>query len=193
MEVFNPVFRTAPDTPEPDLETRFRAIQDLCATPNGVYGLKIFPRQFRPIAEVNWPGRLPNLSFLHLRRLDVVGQAISEARAQQTGAWTVGDPVTGVAAYDRDLITARLQSAVRQNTDWDYYFARNRIEPFRLTYEALLEQPDAAVGAIAQWLGVDLAAAPKGEASRTRSQRDALTEEWRSRFLREAGDLARFP
>jgi trehalose 2-sulfotransferase len=71
-----------------DPEAQLAAIPRLGSTPNGVYGLKLFSRHFDAVRHTRWAERLPRLSFIHLTRLDVVGQAISHVRAMQTQQWT---------------------------------------------------------------------------------------------------------
>src|SRR5690348_1964487 len=46
-----------PDDPEAQLGMILTA----GTTPNGIYGLKIFPNQFDAVAALRWPARLPNL------------------------------------------------------------------------------------------------------------------------------------
>src|SRR5258708_7421733 len=68
MEYFNAVARRAtgmPDYPD-DPEAQLAAILNLGATPNGVYGVKLFAEQFDAVAATRWPLRLPNLRFVHL-------------------------------------------------------------------------------------------------------------------------------
>src|SRR5262245_15968954 len=67
-----------------DPESQLSAITRLGTTSNGVYGLKLFSWQFDLAKSTNWARRLPSLRFIHLVRLDVLGQAISHVRALQT-------------------------------------------------------------------------------------------------------------
>src|ERR1700761_1294565 len=79
-EYFNaPSFRDSadfPDYPE-DAESQLRVITTRGATPNGVYGLKVFSHQFEEVKSLGWPERLPALSFIYLERRDLLGQALS--------------------------------------------------------------------------------------------------------------------
>src|SRR5579863_2506138 len=79
--------RGIPDYPA-DPEGQLQTILKLGATPNGIYGLKLHSVEFDAVKGTRWPERLPLLSFVHLDRLDVLGQALSWVRASQTDQWT---------------------------------------------------------------------------------------------------------
>jgi LPS sulfotransferase NodH len=57
---------------------------------------------------------LPNLALVRLRRMDVVGQAISLTRVRQTGQFVASDRPRGAAAYDAQAIRDALQSIAAQ-------------------------------------------------------------------------------
>ncbi len=191
LEYFNgPARRTLDHPGYPDEpEAQVAAIRTLGATPNGVYGLKLFPEQFRAAQHVRWTEALPNLSFVRLERRDRLGQALSWARALQTGQYRSTSSATGDAAYDPALIQQCLGRIVRDEARWRLWFARTGIEALSLEYETVAADPVAAVRAVAALVGVD---APDPDMSRIelRPQRDAGTERWRQRFLSERGDPA---
>lgn len=160
------------------------------ATPSGVYGLKVFPWQFDRMAAagVRWAENLAGVSFVHLTRHDLLGQAISYARATQTEAWTSADRAGRAPEYDGVAIAALMQEIAEGDARWRAWFARNGLEPLRLTYEAVAAAPRLAVERIAASVGVtrfELDPAAVDVAI----QRDPLTAEWRTRFLSERRDL----
>lgn len=172
-----------------DPEAQFASIMVDGATPNGVYGLKLFPPTFDYVASTRWATRLPNLSFVFLRRYDLLGQALSQARARQTLQWTSFHEPTREAVYDGVLIRERLLEIMRHNARWEFYFARNGIRPINLYYEDLLADPAPAIGAIARAVGLSGEITIDMSAIYIRIQRTQETEEWRARFVAESRDL----
>ena len=73
---------------------------ELRTSPNGVFGIKLFPEhfQFMHLARIVW--LFPNLQFICLEREDVLAQAISYAKAMQTSQWTNLDLSQGDPYYD---------------------------------------------------------------------------------------------
>jgi trehalose 2-sulfotransferase len=156
------------------------------ATPNGIYGLKIFPAQVELIEKsIRWTELLPNLRFVLLKRRDILGQALSAVRATQTDQWRSWLPAQGPAVYDGAQIYERLQNVARDYARWDVFFARKAVAPTNIVYEDLLAEPQSAVDQVADLFGLRGQARAAGERIDLAMQRDATTEEWRSRFLAE--------
>ena len=177
---------------EADPERVLAELVGRASTPNGVYGLKIFARQFDLAERTRWAERLPGLVFVHLEREDLLGQALSLARAEQMPAFRREDrPPKGPPVYDRGRIEAALRRIAHDQARWKLWFARNAIAPLRLTYEAAVADPHGAVRAIATHVGVE------GEAQADLSKvtlaivRNEETELWRARFLEESADFTR--
>jgi LPS sulfotransferase NodH len=180
------------DYPE-DPEQQLALIPKLGATPNGVYGFKIFSREFDVIKSTRWIERLPSLSLIYLERLDLLGQAISHVRAMQTGQWTSGALVQAEPAFDGEAIAAELVRLARAQARWRYFFARNGLPFLHFFYEQLIARPDETVDAIARWIGVS--PTPRldpAKMNRLQIQRDALSEDWRAQFLARARALGEF-
>jgi trehalose 2-sulfotransferase len=161
------------------------------ATPNGVYGAKLFSDQFDLLAPAGWIAQLPGLHFVHLERADLLGQAISLLRATQSLQFMSTEPAAAPARYDARAIARLIRALAANQARWHSYFARNGIVPLRLTYEAVAADPQAAASALGRLL--DLDEEPRVDLTRVRPaiQRDAVTQEWRERFLAEAGNLSR--
>ena len=168
-------------------------IPRLGSSANGIYGLKIFGEQFDAVKSTRWAERLPSLAFIHLERRDLLGQALSHARAVQTQQWVSSHAAKAEATYDRDLINNALALAAREQTRWRYYFARNGLPVLPLVYEDVVQAPQETVEAVGRLIG--LSETPRvnmeqfGELA---IQRDAQSDEWRARFLAEARDLGVF-
>jgi LPS sulfotransferase NodH len=159
------------------------------ATPNGIYGLKIFPAQVEQIEKsIRWTELLPNLKFVLLKRHDILGQALSAVRALQTEQWRASMPARGPAQYDGAQIYERLQITARDYARWDIFFARKAVAPAIIIYEDLLADPQSAVDQVADLFGLRGRARAAGEPIDLKIQRDATTQEWRTRFLAEYRD-----
>lgn len=173
-----------PDDPREQIQ---RVLSD-GATENGIYAVKAFPYQLQPItAAVRLTEALPNLHFVRLARRDLLGQAISWARALQTLQYRSTQAIQYKPTYDGNLILNQLAEIARASAAWDVYFARTGQSALSLTYEDIEAEPEDAVDQIGQMMGIG-AAKPNPEAITLEIQRDPLNEAWRERFVREFGD-----
>lgn len=159
------------------------------STGNDLYGLKVFSHHCDLVEQSRWADRLVNARFVHFRREDLLGQAISAARAQLTGQFESGQPVQGRPRYDAGLIGGALRRFAHNQARWQVWFARNGITPLSLTYEQLSADPQAAANAVAGHLSINrpvtIGVSPLG----VERQRDELSNQWRERFVRERRDL----
>jgi LPS sulfotransferase NodH len=175
-----------------DPEAQLVMIPRLGATPNGVYGLKVFSRHFDATRHTRWPERLPRLSFIHLTRVDVVGQAISHVRAMQTQQWTSRREARVEPVYNFELINAELLRLINSQARWAYYLGRNGLPVLHVVYEQLMRHPQETVDAIAGLVGLTDPAPVDLARVTVTMQRDELTADWRARFVAQARDLGRF-
>ena len=160
------------------------------STANAVYGLKVFTPHFELAEKLRWIERLPNLHFVHLEREDLLGQALSLSRVLQTRQYKGDERAMSAPSYDRQLIADCIARISYGGARWRSFFARNDVVPLRLTYEAVVREPQAAVDAIAAYVGVTGPAIIDPRQVEVAPQRDELTEDWRGRFVDECGDLA---
>jgi LPS sulfotransferase NodH len=190
LEYFNGPGRRAlglPDFPDAP-ELQIAAILRLGATPNGVYAVKLFASQFAAFSRrLRWMDLLPNLHFVYLTRDDLLGQAISWARALQTEQYRSTQPAKRPAVYDADLIRSRLTAIVRERAQWEAFFARTGIEPLRIVYERFLEDRSSYVDRVASLVDIENLAVDHQKVDLV-IQRDTVTEEWKQRFRAENGD-----
>ncbi|WP_181166006.1 MULTISPECIES: Stf0 family sulfotransferase [unclassified Mesorhizobium] len=159
------------------------------ATPNRIYGLKIFAHQHDWISrEIDWINALPNLHFVYLSRRDLLGQAVSWARAIQTGQYRSSQPANQPAVFDAELIRRQLDVLVRERARWEMFYARTGIEPLRLEYELVVANPQDAVRKVADMMGLQLQ--PNQDFSKVviQKQRDSINLEWAHRFKLEQGN-----
>lgn len=190
LEYFNGPGRRAlglPDFPD-DPKLQIDAILRIGATPNGVYAVKLFASQFAGVGRhLRWMDLLPDLHFVYLIREDLLGQAISWARALQTEQYRSTQPVKRVAAYDAGLIRSQLMAIVQERAQWEVFFARTGIRPLRIVYERFLEDQSNHVGLVADLVDVSTPIIDQPGIDLV-MQRDTVTEEWRQRFRAENGD-----
>ncbi len=131
--------------------------------------------------------------YIHLYRENKVEQAVSYVRAQQSGLWHVaadGSELERAAPHrDPHYDVAAIENQVRVFTEfdrlWSAWFAQERIEPMRLSYARLADDPVAATRVLLERLGVDPGAADHIEPGVSKMA-DAITEDWISRFQAEA-------
>src|SRR5436853_3756613 len=89
----------------------------------------------------------PRLSFVRIVRRHKLRQALSTARALQTGLWKVqkGKTTLREPEFDPDLIEQSLREAERQEKVWDDFFRRIGIKPFQVEYEKLCQDYEATI------------------------------------------------
>ncbi len=173
-------------------------------TPNGVFAIRasyehglIFGSAEQLLEQ------LPGLKVVHLRRADVLRQAVSFAIAKQTGIWISGETGTGeTAVYDPGLIDHCLNDIAVQNAVWTSLFRRLGIDPLEITYETAIRDVSGTLNAIARFCGVlqpgEELDAPSVSPSPAEDER---VENWITRYaddrlarraiLRRIGGLAR--
>ena len=139
------------------------------------------------IAEV-----FPAPTFVRLSRQDLLGQAISLDRAQQTGSYHSHIAAARNPAFDADRIEQLMRALAANRARWNLYFARNGIVPVQVSYEELRADPLGVVLRIAKRAGEPVRRRDLATIQPIRPQADAVSDEWRDRYLRERGSLDRF-
>jgi LPS sulfotransferase NodH len=196
LEYFNgPARRALEDFQYPDdPEDQLQEVLTRGATPNGLYGVKLFSHQSDELRHLGWASRLPGLRFIHLERRDLLGQAISRVRADQTGQFRAYPQVQRSSArYSRAAISRRLNEIVVGQARWRLFFSVNGVVPLLLLYEQIVADPSAAAKQVAEFLEEPLPDPFTAAKVDLQIQRDDLTEEWRRRFLAESGRLHALP
>jgi LPS sulfotransferase NodH len=130
----------------------------------------------------------PRLGFIHIARRDKLRQAISKARAVQTGLWKVqpGREEAALAEFDRELIDRSLREAEEEERIWQEFFAANNLQPFRVEYEELCANYEATVRAVLQFLQISLPRRKRISQPVTKRQSDAISAEWERRYQGKA-------
>lgn len=159
------------------------------STENGIYALKFFPHHFGPIgAKIDLFNDLPDLRLVRLVRRDILGQAISLARAGQTRQFVAEAAQVAPPAYDQRRIRGCLERIIKDEQVWDGILARLDRRPLALEYEAVMTHPQGAVDQVAGLMGLSLPVPIVDELVSMAVQRDELSAAWRQQFLAETGD-----
>lgn len=174
---FNKIVQSGAKVAEPD------GLVAQASTANGVFGVKVLPWHFESPVTAPLAPFVLGQQLVVLRRRDLLGQAISRIRGEQTQQWTSLEVAEGEPAYDRARIELSIKASVSDIATWDAFLARTGRSALQLDYEDLAEDPQAAVEAIADLVGVNLGG--RRPTSNLSIQRDALSEDWRARFLAE--------
>lgn len=124
--------------------------------------------------------------FVHLRRGDVVAQAVSWLRAEQTGQWQEIDRarLAGPAPeprFDADRIDDLIRTIDAHNRAWQEWFADAGIRPYPVRYEDIVDDPVGVTGNVLDFLGLEL---PPGVEIGVRHRRlgDILNVRWIDRY-----------
>lgn len=152
-------------------------------SPNGVFGAKVHWHQ-----AIEATDEMPFDFFIHLTRRDKLAQAISLVRARQTGQWCSLQQEEVAPQYDFHGISEALQQIKAAEHSWEVFFADASVQPLRLVYEDFGKD---TVRQVLKFLGVQEMSDPI-ELPELHRQADALTQEWKTRYLRDC-ELAEIP
>lgn len=165
-------------------------------TSNGVFGGRIMAETLPEVISglaASRPGatdvdllsaQLGRLRFVHLRRRDVVAQAVSWAKALQTHFWHPGEAVAPGGQdphYDEELIGRIVATIERSEADWTVWFAAHSIMPCEVTYEELAADPPRTAHKVLDCLGLSVPPDRQLEVGHRR-QADQLNADWITRF-----------
>jgi LPS sulfotransferase NodH len=138
------------------LRVMFETLDELSARLDELFpGLETTPARFERAFE--------RPLYVHLSREDKVAQAVSLLKARQTGLWHIASDGSELertappreAAYDPAIIRTLVDELRLQDDSWRQWFVTHGIEPVRLTYDALSQDPRAALRVVLSGLGAD--------------------------------------
>jgi LPS sulfotransferase NodH len=129
----------------------------------------------------------PRLRFVHIVRRHKLRQALSTARALQTGLWKVQEGKTALRQpqFDAELIEQSLREAERQEKSWYTFFQRIGIDPFQVEYEQLCRDYEATIRRTLDFLKISLPRGARIGSPVTVRQADEISRIWEERFLTE--------
>jgi trehalose 2-sulfotransferase len=130
--------------------------------------------------------------YIHLQRKDRVAQAISRAKAEQSGLWhrhadgSARELVKEFQApvYDRIQLERCIAEAEEHEAHWHRWFDTIGITPLELTYEDLSADPTATLARTLGALGKDPDIAARVTVQTARLA-DAQSRDWAERFRDE--------
>lgn len=183
--------------PSADFGGYVKGIIPATATSNEVFGFKVmgwYLADFLARLRAAFPGDLPEgtllgrvfprLRYLRVVRKNKLRQAISKARALQSGLWKIkeGGETGQTAIYDRELIARCLAETEQDEKVWDEFFDRNRIVPRTVYYEDLCGNYDSAARGALLAIGVRANRLPPIVPETVR-QADGISREWEEAYL----------
>lgn len=126
----------------------------------------------------------PRLQFVQILRRDKLQQAISKARAVQTGLWKIqeGNEARREPEFDADLIGKCLDDVHKHEAIWTEFFSREKVGPFPVWYEDLCTNYEAVIRSVLDFLKIKLPRGASIEPPRTIRQADATSQEWERRW-----------
>ena len=129
----------------------------------------------------------PRLRFVHILRRHKLRQALSTARALQTGLWKVQDGKAALREpqFDLELIEQSLREAERQEKLWYTFFQRMGIAPFQVEYEELCQDYEGTIRGVLDFLKIPLPRGAQIGPPVTVRQSDEISKIWEERFLTE--------
>ncbi len=129
----------------------------------------------------------PRLRFIHIRRRHKLRQALSTARALQTGLWKVknGEMMEREPQFDAELIEQSLREAQRQERIWQDFFQRIGIRAFEVEYENLCQDYEGTIRSVLDFLRISLPRGARIGPPVTIRQADEISRVWEERFLAE--------
>lgn len=162
-----------------------RRVRERRTDPSGWFGVKLHYHHFESwflergwsVDEILAPAR-----WIRIVRHDRLAQAVSWARALQTGRWASHQRGYLPPLYRPTQIRRRLAEIERQEAGWDDFFAQRGIEPLEVSYEELVANRVGTVRAILTHLdvpGAEVAPIPEPDLDR---QSDALNARWIERY-----------
>lgn len=178
-------------------EAYVRAAVAAGQTSNGVFGARIMAETLpelisdlaadsgsaKPDLEL-LSSRFGRLRFVHLRRQDVVAQAVSWARALQTHYWHPDEAVEPGGQqphYDEELIGRLVATIERFEADWTLWFATHSIVPCQVVYEELAADPVGTAHKVLDYLGLEVPP-DRQLIIGHRRQADDINADWAERF-----------
>lgn len=152
----------------------------------GWFGLKLHHHHHeRWFPDGRLPACLGEVRWIRIRRADRRRQAVSWARAEQTGQWASWQRPLLPPVYSRRHIDARWADLDRAEAGWDATLAGQASLDIR--YAALVADPVAEVRRALAWLGVPDAATATVPPPDVARQADRTTEAWVARHARAGG------
>lgn len=194
----------------PDVRRYIDTVIACGTTPNGVFGAKLrwpnirdLETKLRGVLGSEQSGFLeslggvfPNPRFVWVTRRDKVRQAVSVARALQSGSWTSKHDQARRSrnlTFSFTMVDFALRSIVHQEARWGQFFEKEGIRPITVVYEDLVAGRDTLTATVMDAVGIEVPGQLTLSPPRLTRQADSLSSEWVRRYTRaeEAWHLLR--
>jgi LPS sulfotransferase NodH len=170
-------------------------------TPNGVFGTKVMWNYFQAMLSnlqelpayqgMDTPQIMtsvfPNLHYIWIVRRDKVRQAVSWAKAGQTGiyGWTKGEtPIPSLEpVFDFAFIDQLYHLVLEGEARWQKFFEACEVRPFQVVYEDLVEAYEPTALRILENLNIPYPRSLVFGERRLQKQADRLNEAWVEKYL----------
>lgn len=161
------------------------------STANGIFALKIHWHHFEKALQMGFClSQLPQpITWIHLTRQDRIAQAVSFAKAEQSGAYSSKQESPHTTRHLRFNDTQILRCHKQLHGDafqWKQYFRAHHIESVPVDYEDLSSDYESTVTRILLALGLEDTPVPPPGLKR---QADAMNRTWIETFRRNHPEL----
>lgn len=153
-----------------------------------VFGLKMHYHQYMAFLENKKLKEVfGDFKYIYIDRKDLIAQAVSLYKARSTGAWSSNHESTGHVEYSYRGINESLYFLCQEKALWESFFSSIDVQPLRITYEELEEEPSEQVERISNYLGVKIRENVFSFSDVGISkQRDDISESYKENFIRES-------
>jgi LPS sulfotransferase NodH len=182
--------------PQRDYAGYVRGIIEATSTSNRVFGFKLMGwyvesflnklhRALNDAPDLQLLEQVfPRLKFIRIQRRDKLRQAISKARAYQSGQWKVreNEEIDTNANFDPALIDQCLKEIEREEAAWSRFFERTGAVSLPVFYEELCRDYEGTLRGVFDFLQIRLSRRTRIGSPLTIRQRDELSREWEERY-----------
>lgn len=169
-----------------DVEDTLAELMRRRTSPNGVFGIKLHYQHVLALGGIERVrALLPDARYILLRRVNVLAQAVSYAKAKQTDVWFSGMQPQGDAVYDYRLIEQSIRKLLLDTTAWHHQLVTHGLPFVDLTFEEVVRDTPGATQRIADFLDVTFEPHEVPTQPRTQRQSDPLNEAWIEQFRRD--------
>ncbi len=156
---------------------------------NGVFGVKVHFDHLQFMVLSGILTQLKQLRVISLERDDHLAQAVSHARALQTGQWnSLENPQSIEPVYNSELIRWSLNHLDNQKRGWRQFFEQHKISPLYLKYDDFVADPTAVTADVVTRLQMPTTPESPVSLPDISRQSDSLNLDWAERFKRESAD-----
>lgn len=181
------VARLQPET----LPLYLDSMMPLRTSANGVFGVKIHFDHLQFMLLSGASNHLTGAKIIYVERRNHIAQAISHARALQTGQWnSLNTTPKAEPFYNPDLIRRCLNHLAAQRRGWQTYFEQQNLSPLRIDYDSFVADPDRITKELVKRMDIPTAPISPVALPEIQPQSDSLNSAWAERFRRESNDGA---